>query len=74
MCTGLQIPDDLELVRHWNSSLILFGFHVCLLPLLCVAFCVSYAPSSRSTDEELLSEANMLTTVCSYMDGFPSVI
>ena len=27
-----------------------------------VAFCVSYAPSSRSTEEKLLSEANLLTT------------
>ena len=27
-----------------------------------VAFCVSYAPSSRSTKEKLLSEANLLTT------------
>ena len=27
-----------------------------------VAFCVSYAPSSRSIDEKLLSEVNLLTT------------
>ena len=27
-----------------------------------VAFCVSYAPSLRSTEEKLLSEANLLTT------------
>ena len=27
-----------------------------------VAFCVSYAPSSRSTEEKLLYDANLLTT------------
>ena len=27
-----------------------------------VAFCVSYAPSLRSTEEKLLYEANLLTT------------
>jgi len=61
MCTRLQKPDDLELVRYWNSSLVLIGFHVCFLPLLCCLLCF-LCSKLKVNRGKLLSEANLLTT------------
>jgi len=61
MWTGLQKPDDLELVRYWNSSLVLIGFHVCFLPLLCCLLCF-LCSKLKVNRGKLLSETNLLTT------------